>query len=243
VELAFPGDDKPSGRCECLREARGTGRRPDPRRTRDTCWRRRARWTAENASSPEREELRLQARLIHVSVNTYDMERLVHLLRVLRPAPHGWLARAQQIALGTSVLTDGDLAALERALESDPVFRQRFDSDPVAAAEERGMRALASGLKREMRELVALAERVANDAGFRSELDEDPLAALAAVGMPSATAEPLLQALGVQDDVLAKLPEVVAHRYEAVTRRERLLLLLLGTTAVVDGLRPEPRGR
>jgi hypothetical protein len=136
-----------------------------------------------------------------------------------------------------SVLADRDLAALGRKLESDSVFRKRFDSDPVAAAEATGMRELALGLEREMRELVALAERIANDDAYRAELDADPVAALLAADMPAATAEPLLRALGVRDEVLGKLPEVVAHQYEQLPPKARLLILLLGTTAVVEKLR------
>lgn len=139
-------------------------------------------------------------------------------------------------------LTDSDLAELARELEIDPIFRQRFDADPVAAAEAAGMRELALGLEREMRELVALAERIASGDVYRAELDTDPVAALAAAGMPAATAEPLLQALAVQDEVLAKLPEVVAHQYEQLPLKARLLLLLLGSTAVVEKIRSATRG-
>jgi putative modified peptide len=184
----------------------------------------------------------LRWRLMDVPVNPSGVERLMHLLRLLRPAPHGWVAKAQRIALDMSVLTDRDLAELGRKLESDPMFRQRFDSDPIAAAEESGMRELALRLKREMHELVALAERIANDDVFRSELDADPVAALVAAGMPAGTAEPLLQALAVREEVLAKLPEVVAHQYEQVPRKARLLILLLGTTAVVEKIRVTSTG-
>ena len=62
------------------------------------------------------------------------------------------------------------------------MFRQRFDADPVAAAEAAGMHELALGVEREMRELVALAERIANDDVYRAELDTGPVAALVARG-------------------------------------------------------------
>ena len=139
-------------------------------------------------------------------------------------------------------LTDGDLAELARELEIDPIFRQRFDADPVAAAEAAGMREFALGLEREIRELVALAERIANDDVYRAELDTDPVAALVAAGMPAATAEPLLQALAVPDEVLAKLPEVLAHQYEQLPLKARLLILLLGSTAVAEKIRSATRG-
>jgi putative modified peptide len=141
-----------------------------------------------------------------------------------------------------SRLTDGDLAELGRELEIDPMFRQRFDADPVAASEAAGMRELALGLEREMRELVALAERIANDDVYRARLHRDPVAALVAAGMPAATAEPLLQALEVRDEVLAKLPEVVAHQHEQLSPKARLLILLLGSTAVVERIRAATRG-
>jgi putative modified peptide len=117
------------------------------------------------------------------------------------------------------------------------MFRQRFDADPVAAAEAAGMRELALGLEREMRELVALAERIANDDVYRADLHTDPVSALVAAGMPTATAEPLLQALAVPEDVLAKLPEVVAHQHEELPLKARLLILLLGSTAVASRIR------
>jgi len=122
------------------------------------------------------------------------------------------------------------------------MFRQRFDADPVAADEGAGMHKLALGLKREMRELVALAERIANDDVYRADLHTDPVAALEARGMPAAIAEPLLQALAVPEDVLAKLPEVVAHQYQELPLKTRLLFLLLGSTAVAEQIRSGTRG-
>ena len=139
-------------------------------------------------------------------------------------------------------LTDGDLAELGRELEIDPMFRQRFDADPVAAAEAAGMRELALRLEREMRELITLAERIANDDVYRADLDTDPVAALVAAGMPAATAEPLLQALAVPDEVLAMLPEVVAHQHEQLPLKARLLILLLGSTAIAEKIRSATRG-
>jgi hypothetical protein len=186
-----------------------------------------------------------------VGVNPYGDERLARLLRLLRPAPQEWVTKAQRTLLNMIIrdqreaergLTDGDLAELGRELEIDLTFRQRFDVDPVAAAEAAGMRKLALGLEREMRELVALAERIAKDDVYRADLHTDPVAALVAAGMPTATAEPLLQALAVPEDVLAKLPEVVAHGYEELALKARLLILLLGSTAVTERIRSATRG-
>jgi hypothetical protein len=68
------------------------------------------------------------------------------------------------------------------------------------------------------------------------------VAALVAAGMPAATAEPLLQTLAMRDDVLAKLPEVVAHQHQQVPLRARLLILLLGSTAVAEKIRAATLG-
>jgi hypothetical protein len=183
--------------------------------------------------------------LFDVPVNSYGDVRLARLLRLLRPAPPDWVTKAQRIPFDISArerLTDGDLAELGRKLEIDPMFRQRFDADPVAAAEAAGMHELALGLQREMREVVALAERIVNDDVYRAELYTDPVTALVAAGMPAATAEPLLQALSVPDEVLAKLPEVVAHQHEEVPLRARLLIFLLGRPAVAEKIRAASRG-
>jgi hypothetical protein len=187
-----------------------------------------------------------------VPVDPFDDERLVSLLRLLRPAPQGWVTKARRIPLDISLpdqqvvearrLTDGDLAKLARELETDPMFRQRFDADPVAAAEAAGMRELALGLEREMRELVALAERIAHDDVYRAELDTDPTAVLVAAGMPAAIVEPLLQALAVPDEVLARLPEVVAHQHvQQPPLKAQLLILLLGSSAVAEKIRSVTR--
>jgi len=179
-----------------------------------------------------------------VPVNPHDDARLVHLLQLLRPAPHDWITRAQRISdspAAATTLTDRDLAELGHELEVDPAFRQRFDADPVAAVEAAGMQELASRLDEELRELVALAERIANDTVYRSELDADPVNALAATDLPAATAESLLRALAVPDDVLAKLPDVVAHHHEEQPLRARLLILLLGSSAVAEKIRSAAR--
>jgi hypothetical protein len=104
------------------------------------------------------------------------------------------------------------------------------------------MRELALRLEREMRDLVALAERITNDDVFRSELEADPVAALVAAGMPAETAEPLLHALAVPDEMLTRLPEVVAHQHEQAPRRARVLIPLLGTSAAVERIRTTTTG-
>ena len=182
----------------------------------------------------------------YVRVSPYSHERIAHLLRLLRPAPESWVTRAQRtisdlilrnepVTAGVR-LTEGDLAALGRALEA-PLFRQRFDADPVGASRAAGHPQLASALEQEIQGLVALAERIAEDDAYRTELDADPAATLARSGLPAATAEPLLRALAEPDDALAEPPEVVAHAHEQLPVRARLLVLLLGTSAVAEKMR------
>jgi hypothetical protein len=51
-----------------------------------------------------------------------------------------------------------------------------------------------------------------------------------------------LQALAVPDEVLAMLPEVVAHQHEQLPLKARLLILLLGSAAVAAKIRSATRG-
>lgn len=180
----------------------------------------------------------------------YGDERLARLLRLLRPAPHAWVMRAKRIFVDQGArtpapagkpLTNGDLARLRQALEVDPTLRRRFDADPVAAAGEAGMPDLAVGLEQEMRELVALAERVADDDVFRTKLEADPVATLDTAGIPEAAAERLLNALDVPKQVLARMPEVVAHHHEELPFRAHLLILLLGSKAVIEKIHAASR--
>ena len=131
-------------------------------------------------------------------------------------------------------LTESELARLRRALEVDPVFRRRFDADPVAAAEAAGMYDVAAGLEQELRGLVAFAERIAKESDLRAELEADPLAALAAAGFPDAATLSLLTALDSRGEAQAMLPEVVAHHHQQPPPRGQVLIILLGSTAVTD---------
>jgi putative modified peptide len=137
-------------------------------------------------------------------------------------------------------LTNGDLVVLRRALD-DSAFRERFDADPIAAVRAAELHDLALRLASELRELVALAERIAIDDVYRAELNTDPMAALVAAGMPSTTAEPLLQALAVPEELLAKLPDVVAHLHEQPPLKAPLIITLLESTAVVEAIRSRAR--
>jgi hypothetical protein len=140
-------------------------------------------------------------------------------------------------------MPNGDLERLTRKLETDPSFREQFDADPVAAAEAAGMRELAKGLERETRELVALAERIAADDGYRAQLYADPATTLASAGIPFESSEPLLNALTAPDDVVARVPEVVAHRLQQLPLDARLLTLLLESKSVVERIRVTARPR
>jgi hypothetical protein len=131
-------------------------------------------------------------------------------------------------------LTDNELARLRRALELDPLFRRRFDADPVAAAEAAGMRDVAAGLEQELRELVAFAERIARDSDLRAELETDPVAALAAAGFPDAATGSLLIVFDIQGEAQAMLPEVVAHHHQQPPPRGQVLIILLGSAGVTD---------
>ena len=192
----------------------------------------------------------MRRRLVDVQANRYGDERLAHLLRLLRPAPRDWITKAQRIVVAPSIpghahaaemrLTDGDLMVLRQALD-DPVFRERFDADPIAAAQAAELHDLALRLASELRELVALAERIALDDVYRAELNTDPMAALVAAGMPSTTVEPLLLALAVPEELLAKLPDVVAHHHEQPPLRATLIITLLESTAVVEAIRSRAR--
>ena len=171
---------------------------------------------------------------------TYDEERLARLLQTLRPAPRDWVARAQQIPVAPP-LTEADVAELSRQLESDADFRERFDADPVAAAEAAGMASLATQLRRELAELVTLAERITHDDAYRAELEDDPQAAVVSAGIPGETTEPLLRALAMPDAVLDKVPEVSAHCMETLSPKARLVILLLGTSAIDAVIRSSSR--
>jgi hypothetical protein len=167
----------------------------------------------------------------------YDDERVARLLQTLRPAPEDWVHRARQIPLAPA-LTDTDVARLARRLEGDADFRKRFDADPVAAAESAGMATIATQLGRELRDLAALAERITNDSAYRTQLEDDPRAAVEEAGIPGETTEPLLRAFALPDAVFDKVPEVSAHSIETLSPAARLVILLLGTTAVNAVIRP-----
>jgi hypothetical protein len=170
----------------------------------------------------------------------YTENRLAYLLRLLPPAPQRWITGTQRAISdlilgsrnGTGAALDTQMAELRGALELDPSFQQAFDADPIAATEAAGWFDLARALETELSELVALAERVAADASYRDELNADPIGTLELAGMSSDTAEQLLRALDAPDDVVARVPEVVAHVHGHQTTRTQLVLLLLRSDTV-----------
>lgn len=184
-----------------------------------------------------------------VARNPYSQERLVRLLRLLHPAPNDWVTRAERTIADLLVgerapaqpLTDLELTELSRALERDPSFRRAFDIDPVAATEAAGWPELACSLQEELRALIALAERIAADDAFHEALHADVLGTLHAADVPVAAAEPLLRALAEPDELLAELPEVVAHQHERESGRTRRLIVLLSSTVVAETLRDRSR--
>jgi hypothetical protein len=186
--------------------------------------------------------------LIDVSENRFGNDRLAGLLRLLAPAPDAWVAKAKQTLLerlrsaasAQTRLTDAVLVRLGRALETDTLFRARFNADPVAAAEAAGMDDVASALAHELRQLVRLAERVAADEAYRAELEAAPAATLAAAGIPLEGAQQFVEALELRD-ASSKLPEVVAHQHHSVSLEARLALLLLQSSAAIESIRKAAR--
>ena len=69
----------------------------------------------------------------------YDEERLATLLRLLPPAPAGWVAAAQQLPAARAVID----SIVERA-EADAAYRTRVLADLDAALEAEGHEAIPS---------------------------------------------------------------------------------------------------
>lgn len=181
--------------------------------------------------------------------NPYSQERLTRLIRLLQPAPSAWVATAQQTIadlLGrerapAQALNDAELTEFYQALERDQSFRTSFDIDPVAATEAAGWTELARSLEQELQAVIVLAERIAADDAFHKALHVDVLGTLNGADVPAAAAEPLVRALAESDELLAELPEVVAHQHERESGRTRRIIVLLSSTIVVETLRDRSR--
>ena len=69
----------------------------------------------------------------------YDEERIAALLRVLPPAPDGWVRAAQELPQART-----DIAALVARAEEDAAYRARVVADLEAALEAEGIEARPS---------------------------------------------------------------------------------------------------
>jgi beta-phosphoglucomutase-like phosphatase (HAD superfamily) len=64
----------------------------------------------------------------------YDEERMAQLLRLLRPAPEGWVRAAQELPKARA-----ELAAIVARAEADAAFRAQVLADLEAALESEGI--------------------------------------------------------------------------------------------------------
>ena len=69
----------------------------------------------------------------------YDEERIAELLRLLPPAPMGWVQAAQELPAARD-----EIAALVARAEADAAFRARVIADLEAALEAEGIPATPS---------------------------------------------------------------------------------------------------
>lgn len=69
----------------------------------------------------------------------YDEERIAELLRLLPPAPAGWVQAAQELPAART-----EIAALVARAEADAAFRARVVADLEAALEAEGIEATPS---------------------------------------------------------------------------------------------------
>jgi hypothetical protein len=69
----------------------------------------------------------------------YDEERIAELLRLLPPAPRGWVQAAQELPAART-----EIAALVARAEADAAFRARVVADLEAALESEGIPATPS---------------------------------------------------------------------------------------------------
>ena len=66
-------------------------------------------------------------------MNSYDEERIGRLLRVLPPAPEGWVRAAQELPAARAALDE-----LVARAEQDAAFRQELEADLERAIAEAG---------------------------------------------------------------------------------------------------------
>jgi hypothetical protein len=69
----------------------------------------------------------------------YDEQRIAQLLRLLQPAPEGWVRAAQELPMARAAMDE----IVQRA-EADAEFRARVVADLEAALEAQGVEAVPS---------------------------------------------------------------------------------------------------
>ena len=72
-------------------------------------------------------------------MNGYDEERIAELLRLLPPAPVGWVRAAQELPA-----VRDEIAAIVARAEADLAFRERVVADLEAVLESEGIEATSS---------------------------------------------------------------------------------------------------
>jgi len=72
-------------------------------------------------------------------MNGYDEERIAELLRLLPPAPVGWVRAAQELPA-----VRDEIAAIVARAEADLAFRERVVADLEAVLESEGIEATPS---------------------------------------------------------------------------------------------------
>ncbi len=96
---------------------------------------------------------------------------------------------------------DEEIVDLNRKLQGDAGFRERYERDPVETASQSGFAGAADALSHVQRAARKLRDRLARDATFRDEVERSPAETLAAAGLPESAVEPFLRANGLAPDV------------------------------------------
>jgi hypothetical protein len=64
---------------------------------------------------------------------------------------------------------------------------------------------------------------------------------LVAAGVPDETTEPVIRAFALPEELLERVPDVCAHKQEGLSLKARLVMLLLGTSALDEAIRSATR--
>ena len=176
--------------------------------------------------------------LIDVPVNSHGDARLARLLRLLRPAPEAWVARAQRIPLGDepSGSTGRGRDRTDRWRPGDPREGAR-DRPGVSAALRRRPRRCGRGGRAARARVGTGAGAARARSSCRADRKRRRLPGRAAprpgggarrCGYAHGDRRALLRALAVPDEVLAKLPDFVAHQHEQLPIKARLCFFSSG---------------